>query len=482
MSLSVPSKSDNISSYPAIFSKDVFFAIMVKKLQNGNVIHDAIIYFVANLIYSFVERTTPEIFKNADLLRLKIVVFLISILKKARRKKEIQDKTATIKYITDNNDINLLFDHVLWYLNTHTETQKEENTSFQMIKNTPDLTRQIPPSKTSSIKYKEHTMQYCISSELKTIHAEREYKRDNRIITLTIKVEKGEDFLNEFCQHCVTEHKDWLSRMEWTQSIFRNTSDGRWNESKSKFLRSADTVILKDGQMKSLLDDIDKFIKDEEWYGKRTISWTRRFLFYGPTGTGKSSTIKAIASRFKRNIHFLLLSMVKSDEDLLKLLEKIDYKTTILVIEDIDCAVDASVTQSREIQSIEEGDKKKEEPEKEKNTLTMAGLLNAIDGQMIDTYGQILIMTTNHPEKLDSALIRPGRVDKQILFGNSNEDQIKGLYHNFFGITPNGEYIFSEENSPSPAKIFSILLQYREDANKAWDEICRNYGTKKIKS
>ena len=45
--------------------------------------------------------------------------------------------------------------------------------------------------------------------------------------------------------------------------------------------------------------------------------------------------------------------------------------------------------------------------------LNLAGLLNVLDG-VVDTPERILIMTSNHPEKLDPALVRPGRIDKTI--------------------------------------------------------------------
>ena len=48
--------------------------------------------------------------------------------------------------------------------------------------------------------------------------------------------------------------------------------------------------------------------------------------------------------------------------------------------------------------------------------LDLAGLLNVLDG-VVDSPNRIVIMTTNHPEKLDPALIRPGRINRQILMG-----------------------------------------------------------------
>ncbi|CAM9559802.1 unnamed protein product, partial [Discosporangium mesarthrocarpum] len=49
--------------------------------------------------------------------------------------------------------------------------------------------------------------------------------------------------------------------------------------------------------------------------------------------------------------------------------------------------------------------------------LDLAGLLNVLDG-VVDCPGRMVVMTTNHPEKLDAALIRPGRVDKRIFLGH----------------------------------------------------------------
>ena len=58
-------------------------------------------------------------------------------------------------------------------------------------------------------------------------------------------------------------------------------------------------------------------------------------------------------------------------------------------------------------------EQKYREKKEEKDTLSLAGLLNQLDG-VLDTPGRMVVMTTNHPDKLDPALIRPGRIDKTI--------------------------------------------------------------------
>merc|ERR1719473_2604080 len=66
-----------------------------------------------------------------------------------------------------------------------------------------------------------------------------------------------------------------------------------------------------------------------------------------------------------------------------------------------------------------------------KDKLNLSGLLNVSDG-VVDTPERILIMTTNHPEQLDPALIRPGRVDKKILLGYMNPHNVTGMIEHYF--------------------------------------------------
>merc|ERR1719335_1790215 len=66
-----------------------------------------------------------------------------------------------------------------------------------------------------------------------------------------------------------------------------------------------------------------------------------------------------------------------------------------------------------------------------KDSLNLAGLLNVLDG-VVDTPERILIMTTNHPERLDPALIRPGRIDKKILLGYMNSDNVIKMIEHYF--------------------------------------------------
>jgi len=101
----------------------------------------------------------------------------------------------------------------------------------------------------------------------------------------------------------------------------------------------------------------------------------------------------------------------------------------ILLLEDIDSA--GLVTRQ------EEGGKGKDN-----NGISLSGLLNAIDG-VASPEGRVLVMTTNCPEKLDKALIRPGRIDIKIQFTMATRSQISQLF----------TCMYSPDNPSSPTKL-----------------------------
>ena len=69
---------------------------------------------------------------------------------------------------------------------------------------------------------------------------------------------------------------------------------------------------------------------------------------------------------------------------------------------------------------------------KDSDELNLAGLLNVLDG-VVDTPERILVMTSNHPERLDPALVRPGRIDRKILLGYIRPEQCVQMLGHYFG-------------------------------------------------
>ncbi|XP_022859032.1 AAA-ATPase At3g50940-like [Olea europaea var. sylvestris] len=149
-----------------------------------------------------------------------------------------------------------------------------------------------------------------------------------------------------------------------------------------------------------IIDDLDRFVRRKEYYKKVGKAWKRGYLLYGPPGTGKSSLIAAMANYLKFDIYDLELTSLYSNAELKRTLLSTANRS-IIVIEDIDCNAPML---NRDV-----------EPEPSDDKLTLSGLLNFMDGLWSNCGDErIIIFTTNHKEKIDPALLRPGRMDMHI--------------------------------------------------------------------
>jgi chaperone BCS1 len=211
-----------------------------------------------------------------------------------------------------------------------------------------------------------------------------------------------------------------------------------WMKVARKTKRTLDTIVLPESQKDRIVSDIKAFIAAKEWYVEKGIPYRRGLMFYGPTGTGKTSLTLALAGAFDLRVFAINLGSVENDEDLINAIITLPEKS-LLLIEDIDAAV---------------ADRDSEEDE-DKKPITLAGLLNATDG-VFSRDGRILVMTTNHPEKLDSALTRPGRVDLKEEIGLLQPPEILTMSNQFLG--DKGPEFAKQFNEPITASELQRLL------------------------
>jgi mitochondrial chaperone BCS1 len=202
--------------------------------------------------------------------------------------------------------------------------------------------------------------------------------------------------------------------------------------------------------------DSKRFLESEQWYTDMGIPWRRGYLLYGPPGNGKSSLITALAGALKRSVCVLNLSSgAVTDESLLNLLTDAPEGSLIL-LEDID--------------AIFVGRKKDAETK-----LSFNGLLNALDG-VTAQQGRMVFMTTNHLEKLDPALVRPGRCDLHLFVGNATQAQIKKMLERFYPNIPDAASLAARlpDNTLSMARVQEFLVRHRdnpEGARAVWHEL-----------
>ena len=255
-----------------------------------------------------------------------------------------------------------------------------------------------------------------------------------------------------------------------------------WEECEFTSTRNFDNLFFENKE--TLISKINFFKDNRDWYDKEGHPWTFGLGLHGQPGTGKTSIIKCIANLLDRHIIIIPINKIKTQREFSQVyfestynkdneFGSITFDNKIIVFEDLDCMGVSDIVQKRNkeddlimkqpnisannsvikrlIKKINEheGDNKylddseilhtvddgftMIEP-KVQDKITLSYLLNIIDG-IRETPGRILIITSNHYEKLDNALIRPGRIDCTLKMNNASYDTINSMFKKYYSIT-----------------------------------------------
>ncbi|KAF8326649.1 uncharacterized protein EI90DRAFT_1916062 [Cantharellus anzutake] len=261
-------------------------------------------------------------------------------------------------------------------------------------------------------------------------------------------------------------------------NIYFADSHGSWRWTDSRGKRPLGSIVLEKGVKEMLLADCRDFLKSEKWYATRGIPFRRGYLLYGLPGSGKTSLIHALAGALGLDIYVVSLSASWiNDATLSQLMGRVPARCIVL-LEDLDAAFTRSATRDDDSTGAPGGKNAGENVEErhmsafsrrrdfvpDYNTLSLSGLLNSLDGVSAPE-GRLLFATTNHLERLDPALTRPGRMDIWIEFKYASKWQAELLFKNFFSEMDDAPQPTDEEIA-AMQKEFALLEAQEKEAGK----------------
>lgn len=351
----------------------------------------------------------------------------------------------------------LIWDQILYYVASFDSIDKKMISFFDQKIKEPKYTLQYG---THQIEFKKENIILVYVQEDKTVATSYEALKYESLTVIANSQDIIQDFLLEAYEFSKNKEKNMIA--------IRVLRKGNWFLLNKLPSRKLDTIYLPNKN--EIITDIELFYKNEKEYEAFGIPFKRNFLFSGPPGTGKSSLIFSLASYFEKDLAIMAISPDMDDSSFMMSVSNMP-ENSILILEDVDTLFNQRA-KTRDNQSF----------------LSFSAILNVLDG-IARKHGLITIMTTNFADRLDNALIRPGRIDRVIEFKHADETQIIEMFCRFIPLQSDKAEMFIQKLKEmnldvSIAELQHFLFTHRNDENilNHMNEIKENQETRKFKN